>query len=62
MAQLQFSVSNQLISRKDDFKPVAKSRNYLYAEFTFLTDEWQGIATAIFRNPDAAYEVILENN
>lgn len=62
MAQLQFSVSDQLISRKDDFKPVAKSRNYLYAEFTFLTDEWQGIATAIFRNPDAAYEVILDEN
>lgn len=60
MAQLQFSVKNQFISRKDDFKPVAKSRNYLYAEFDFLTDEWQGTATAIFRNPDSAYEVILD--
>lgn len=60
MAQLQFSVKNQFISRKDNFKPVAKSRNYLYAEFLFLTDEWQGTATAIFRNSDSAYEVILD--
>ena len=62
MAQLQFSVKDQFISRKDEFKPVAKSKNYLYAEFLFLTNEWQGTATAIFRNPDDAYEVLLDEN
>lgn len=62
MAQLSFSVSNQLITRKDSFKPVAKSKNYLYAAFEFLTEEWTGYKTAIFRNPDGAYEVILDGN
>ena len=60
MAQLQFKVRNQMISRVDHFRPAAKSRNYLYAEFEFLTDEWTGTATAIFRNPEDAYEVILD--
>ena len=32
-AQLQFEVVNQFINRVDKFKPVADSRNYLYAHF-----------------------------
>ena len=62
MAQLHFNVRNQMINRVDHFRPVAKSRNYLYAEFQFLTDEWQGTATAIFKNPDNAYEMLLDEN
>lgn len=59
MAQLQFKVRNQMIIRSDHFRTVAKSQNYLYAEFSFLTDEWAGIKTAIFRNIDSAYEVLI---
>ena len=45
---LEFSVSNQTITRTDDTKTVAKSRDYLYAYFDFKTDEWKGIKTAVF--------------
>ena len=59
MAQLVFEIKNQWISRTDTFKPVAKSKNYLYAQFNFLTDEWVGVPTAIFRNKTSAYEQII---
>ena len=63
MAQLQFAVVNQIIFRNDHFKPVALSKNYLYAHFEFLTPEWTGLtATAIFRNSEDAFEVILDTN
>lgn len=64
-AQLQFSVSNQLIARTDEFRPVAKSIDYLYAQFEFLTPEWDGKqVTAQFRKQDSAttYEYILDEN
>lgn len=50
MAQLHFQIENQWISRTDNFKVVGKSKNYLYAEFSFLTDEWEGTATALFHS------------
>lgn len=60
-AILEFNVSNQIITRVDDFKVVADSRNYLHAHFNFLTDEWEnGTATAIFRNNGEAYNAILD--
>ena len=63
MEQLQFYVSNQMIRRTDRFKVVSDSRNYLYAKFTFGTDEWKNkTITAIFKSPDTAYEVILDEN
>ena len=63
MAQLKFKVEDQWIHRTDNFKPVAKSVNYLHAEFEFLTEEWtQHTATAIFRNTTNAYEVVLSSD
>lgn len=63
MAQLQFAVNHQIISRTDNFKPVAESKNYLHAHFTFETDEWSDVvATAIFRNDTAAKEVLIDQN
>lgn len=63
MAQLQFYVNHQIIRRTDKFKVVSDSRNYLYAEFNFGTDEWEGkTITAIFRTSSDAYEVILDEN
>lgn len=63
MAQLQFEITHQHIKRIDNFLPVAKSKNYLYAKFTFLTEEWENVtATAIFRNDTDSYEVILDMN
>jgi len=61
MIQLFFEVEHQRIKRTDTFKPVAKSVNYLYAHFDFLTSEWnKHIITAIFRTDATAYEVILD--
>lgn len=62
MAQLFFEITNQVITRTDKFKPVARSRNYLKAHFTFFTDEWTGVITAIFTKDDMSYEMILDNN
>lgn len=62
-AQLQFSVSNQTITRTDDFNAVAESIDYLYAQFTFLTDEWSGRnVTAQFRSDKSSktYEYLLD--
>lgn len=62
MAQLFFEVENQTIIRTDNFKPAAKSKNYLYAHFDFLTEDWENkIVTAIFRHDDIVKEVILDN-
>lgn len=47
--KLIFDVINQHITRTDDFKPVRGSRNYLYAQFNFKTEDWSGkTKTAIF--------------
>ena len=62
MAQLSFAVKHQIINRLDDFVPVAKSKNYLKAQFTFLTDEWTGVITTIFSRGDTSYNVILDEN
>ena len=37
---LTFDVTNQHIRRTDSFRVVAKSKNYLHAQFCFLTEEW----------------------
>lgn len=62
-AQLQFSVNNQVITRIDDFRVVAESVDYLYAQFTFNTDEWADRkVTAQFRSDKSnkTYEYILD--
>lgn len=64
-AQLQFSVSNQQITRTDNFNVVSDSVDYLYAQFAFLTDEWSGrTKTAQFRSDKSStiYEVILDDD
>lgn len=48
-----FDVSNQSIERMDEFKIVAKSRNYLRAKFNFLTPEWNDVfKIALFIDKD----------
>ena len=50
---LKFSVNNQIIARTDTFVPVRSSKNYLYAEFDFQTDDWNGKSkTVLFRSGD----------
>ncbi len=61
-AQLQFEITHQRINRVDTFKPVSDSKNYLYAHFEFLTDEWNGIITAIFTKNNVSYKMLLDNN
>lgn len=63
--QLRFEITNQTIHRVDEFDVVGDSQNYLYAQFDFLTDEWDGLVkTALFRNgmDGTVYEMILEND
>ena len=63
MPQLEFTVKNQIIQRTDKLIVVADSKNYLYAHFTFETNEWTGTKTALFRNgSNTPYAVILEND
>lgn len=64
-AQLHFTVKNQIIRRIDKFDVVAKSINYLYAYFEFVTDDWKDkVKTAIFRNgkDGTPYTVLLEDD
>ena len=55
---LSFRVNKQIITRKDRENVVSDSRNYLYAAFSF-SEEWIGTKTAIFKNDENAYCVIL---
>lgn len=50
IAQLNFRVINQSLTRTDTFVPVAGSKNYLLASFEFNTDDWDAIdtKTAVF--------------
>ena len=50
---LKFVVNNQIIERTDIFVPVRSSKNYLYAEFGFQTNDWNGKSkTVLFRSGD----------
>ena len=57
---LTFEIKKQLIRRTDKEIPVAKSENYLYAQFSF-SEEWEGTKTAIFNN-GTPYSIQLDND
>lgn len=61
--RLRFDVNNQSIKRVDDFKVVANSRNYLYAHFNFITEDWNDAPTktALFTFNKLTKQVILDN-
>lgn len=59
---LNFEVNGQIISRKDNISPVAKTRNYFYAHFDFMTDEWEGIKTALFTNGKYNKSAVIDDN
>lgn len=62
---LKFVVNNQIIERTDTFVPVRSSKNYLYAEFDFQTDDWNGKSkTVLFRsgNNDSIPVLLGETN
>lgn len=60
---LKFEVSNQTITRIDDFVPAAYSFNYLEAEFIFKTNDWDDCTkTAIFEFNGTPHKVELDNN
>ena len=56
---LSFDVSNQHITRTDSFRVVSKSRNYLHAQFCFLTEEWNGKEKTVLFD---SYPVILSDD
>lgn len=52
-AQLKFTVTNQEIKKEDNFTVVEGSDQYLYAQFTFTTDDWDGLyKTGVFIDED----------
>ena len=59
---LNFELNGQFISRKDNLTPVAKSRNYFYAHFDFLTPEWSGTKTALFSRGSERRSVMVNEN
>ena len=61
-AQLLFTVKNQTITRTDNFRPVAKSQNYLRAGFEFSEDWGINDKIAIFRSGSVSYEMLLDSN
>ena len=61
--ELQFRVTKQSIKRTDGQTPVSDSVNYLTAEFTFDSSDWDNTTkTATFRSGVSVYTVILDSN
>ena len=58
---LEFNVCNQIIIRKDSFRVVADSRDYLKASFT-LSDEWKGEVVAVFSHGDEVFHQPISQN
>lgn len=54
---LQFTLKNQVINRIDRNTVVSGSRNYLYAKFVFLSEDWHAPVTVIF----GKYSVLLDS-
>ena len=54
---LQFTLKNQVINRTDRNTVVSDSKNYLYAKFVFLSEDWKAPVTAIF----GKYSVLLDS-
>lgn len=57
-----FDITNQKLERRDKNFIVADSKNYLYARFNFTYDWDNKTKTAIFKNENNVFNVILENN
>lgn len=61
--ELQFRVTKQSIKRTDGQTPVSDSVNYLTAEFTFDSSDWDNTTkTATFRSGVSVYTVLLDSN
>ena len=61
LLELNFQITHQHINRVDTEKPVADSKNYLYAHFDFLTEEWENkVVTAIFTKGDDSYYMLID--
>lgn len=59
---ITFNVDNQILSRTDTNSVIEKSKNYLFAEFTF-SEDWDNTNKAIiFENNVLRYKVYLDNN
>lgn len=60
MPALIFNIRHQRINRVDCFLPARYSKNYLYAEFNFLTQDWEGVSkTAVFKSKKYFIPVVL---
>lgn len=61
MQYIDFNVQHQTITRIDDYEVVGKSRNFLYARFTFC-EEWDELTqTAVFStNSGKHYSALIE--
>lgn len=59
---MTFNVENQILSRTDTNKIIEKSKNYLFAEFTFSADWNNTNKTIIFENKELRYKIYLDSN
>lgn len=60
MRTLNFSVENQNLSKGSDFFNVEGTVGYLYAQFDFLTDDWNGtVKKAFFQNKSIGAKSVL---
>lgn len=59
---ITFNVENQILSRTDTNKIIEKSKNYLFAEFTF-SEDWNNTNKAIiFENNVLRYKIYLDSD
>lgn len=63
MITLEFELNKQFINRTDNENPVADSKNYLRAHFTFATEDWQDkTVTVIFTKDGKSYFQLLDDD
>lgn len=59
---ITFNVENQILSRTDTNRIIEKSKNYLFAEFTF-SEDWNNTNKAIiFENDVLRYKIYLDSD
>ena len=64
MIYLEFDVDHQFINRIDIEKPMTDSKNYIFARFNFLSDDWNLMnqITALFTKDDESFIMLLNEN
>ncbi len=57
---IEFGITNQIITRKDEFRVVGDSRNYLKAKFE-MSEEWQHPVVVLFGYGEQYFQTTLDD-